>query len=142
MNKVLEVKNISKYYYSKDKEIEAIKDISFEVYENEFVSIVGPSGCGKSTLLNIIAKLDKQNKGSVTYKKKEPIIGYMFQSDALLPWLNILENACLGLDIMNIKTEEKISETKELLIKYGLKEFIEKYPSELSGGMKQRVVRI
>ncbi len=142
MNKLLSVTNIEKNFYTLNGEIKAIKDVSFDVYENEILSIVGSSGCGKSTLLNIIASLDLPTKGNVTYSKDSPIIGYMFQTDALLPWLTILDNACLGLEITNTKNKENIKYTKDLLIKYGLEEFLNKYPEELSGGMKQRVALI
>ncbi len=142
MNKILEVINLSKDFYTLEGEINAIDNISFDVYENEFLSIVGSSGCGKSTLLNILAKLDLPTQGSIKFNIDKPIVGYMFQSDALLPWLTVLENAVLGLDIMNIKTKDNIKYTKDLLIKYGLEEFIDKRPDELSGGMKQRVALI
>ncbi len=142
MNKILEIKNLEKIYYTLKEEVHAIKNISFDIYENDFISIVGPSGCGKSTILNIIAKLDTESKGSITFSKDSPLIGYMFQSDALLPWLTILDNACLALEIKNIKTKENINYVKNLLVKYGLENFIDKYPSQLSGGMKQRVALI
>ncbi len=142
MNKILEITNLKKNFYTIDGEIQAIDKIDFDVYENEFISVVGSSGCGKSTLLNIIAKLDIPTMGSVDYKINNPVIGYMFQTDALLPWLNILDNACLGLEIMQRKNNENISYVKNLLIKYGLEHFLDKYPDELSGGMKQRVALI
>ncbi len=137
-NILLKVKNIYKNFYTSKEEIKVLDDITFDVYEKEFLCIVGSSGCGKSTLLNILAKLDLPTDGEIIYNN--PRIGYMFQSDALFPWLNILDNACLGLDIMHIKTKENITYTKNLLIKYGLEEFINSYPNQLSGGMKQRVV--
>ena len=141
-NKILEIKNISKSFYTLNGEIKAIEDVSFEVYEGEFLSIVGSSGCGKSTLLNIISYLDTQTSGSFKYSKEKPIIGYMLQEDALLPWFNILDNALLGLELKKIKTKENIEYVKSLLNMYGLKDFLYKYPEELSGGMKQRVALI
>lgn len=142
MNNILEIKNISKTFYTLKEEIKAIEDISLDVKDKEFLSIVGSSGCGKSTLLNILALLDKPNSGTIKYYKDKPIIGYMLQEDALLPWLNILDNATIGLDIMNIKTKNNIDYVKKLLITYGLKDFLDKYPNQLSGGMKQRVALI
>lgn len=141
-NKILEIKNLSKTYYNKNKLVQAIEELSFDVYEGEFLAIVGPSGCGKSTLLSIIAKLDEKSSGEIKYKKKDFIIGYMLQEDALFDWLTIKENACLGLKIMKKYTKKNIEYVDELLRQYGLDAFKEKYPYELSGGMKQRVALI
>lgn len=140
MNKnLLEIKDLTKIYHTKNGEIKAIDNISFNLYEKEFLCIVGSSGCGKSTLLNILANLDEKSDGQIK-KNKNLKIGYMLQEDALFPWLTILENATLGLEIKKIKTKENIEYVKELLTKYGLKDFLYKYPSQLSGGMRQRVV--
>ena len=141
MNKLLSIKNLSKVYYKGKMETEAIKDISFDIEEKEFVSIVGPSGCGKSTLLNILTNMDTLTKGSINLKENLKL-GYMLQSDSMLEWLTVLDNALLGLDIKKIKTKENIEYVKSLFKKYGLAEFMNKYPSELSGGMRQRVVCI
>ena len=141
MNKLLEIKNLSKNYNTKLGEIKAIDNISFDVYDQEFLCIIGSSGCGKSTLLNILANLDYLSSGEIT-KNKDLKIGYMLQDDCLLPWLNILDNALLGLDIMNLKNEKNITYVKGLLKKYGLEDFLEKYPNQLSGGMRQRVALI
>ncbi len=142
MKKILEIKNLKKNYNTLDGEIEAIKDISFEVCDGEILGIVGSSGCGKSTLLSIITNLEKKTCGEICFNCNKNKIGYMLQSDALFPWLTILENALLGLKIKNELTEENIEYTKKLLETYGLKEFIGKYPNSLSGGMKQRVALI
>lgn len=141
MKKLLEIKNISKNYHTLNGEIEAIDNINLSVYENEFISIVGSSGSGKSTLLNILADLDTPSNGSII-KSNNIIISYMLQDDALFPWLNILDNASLGLKITKKNTKENIEYVKYLLKKYGLEEFIYKYPHELSGGMKKRVALI
>ena len=142
MNKILEIKNLSKKYHTKDGEILAILNINIDVLEKEFISLVGSSGCGKSTLLNIIAGLDKESSGSIVYEKKNPKIGYMFQSDCLFPWLTIYENCLLGLKIQKKNTEENQKYVLELLKKYNLYEFKDKYPTCLSGGMKQRIALI
>ena len=139
MHKILSVENLSKVFYTKEGEIKAIDKISFDVNKNDFICIVGSSGCGKSTLLNIIAGLDKPSNGNITFYKKNTIIGYMLQEDALLPYLTILDNALLGLEIKKIKTKENIEYVKNLLTTYGLKDFMNQYPKELSGGMKRRV---
>lgn len=142
MQKLLEVNNISKTFNTLNGEINAIKSISFDVNNEQFIAIVGSSGCGKSTLLNIISGLLEKTNGTIKFYKENPIIGYMLQEDALLPYLNILDNATLGLSLKKIKTKENIEYTKKLLEIYGLKDFIYKYPKELSGGMKQRVALI
>ena len=141
MNKLLEIKNLSKNYNTKMGEVKAIDNISFDVYDKEFLCIIGSSGCGKSTLLNILANLDYLSEGEII-KNNDLKIGYMLQEDCLLPWLSILDNATLGLDIMHIKTEENVKYVKNLLEKYGLDDFLEKYPNQLSGGMRQRVALI
>ncbi len=142
MQKLLEINNISKTFNTLNGEINAIKSISFDVNNEQFIAIVGSSGCGKSTLLNIISGLLEKTNGTIKFYKENPIIGYMLQEDALLPYLNILDNATLGLSLKKIKTKENIEYTKKLLETYGLKDFIHKYPKELSGGMKQRVALI
>ena len=142
MNKLLEIKNLSKKYHTKDGEIIAIKNINIDVLEEEFISLVGSSGCGKSTLLNIIAGLDKQSEGEIIFHKKKPKNGYMFQSDCLFPWLTIYENAILGLKIQKEDTLENKEYVIKLLKKYNLYEFKDKYPNCLSGGMKQRIALI
>lgn len=142
MNKLLNIQNLQKVYYGKKDEITAIKDLNFEVYEGEFISIVGPSGCGKSTLLNILTDMDHKTNGEIKLLKDNLKFGYMLQSDSLLSWRTILDNALLGLEIKNIKTNENINYVYKLLETYGLKDFINKYPDELSGGMRQRVALI
>ena len=142
MQKLLEINNISKTFNTLNGEINAIKSISFDVNNEDFIAIVGSSGCGKSTLLNIISGLLEKTNGTIKFYKENPIIGYMLQEDALLPYLNILDNATLGLSLKKIKTKENIEYTKKLLETYGLKDFIYKFPKELSGGMKQRVALI
>ena len=95
MNNILEIKNLSKTYYTKNKEIDAIKDINLTIKEGEFIAIVGPSGCGKSTLLNIIKGLDSKTNGKIIIPDKIKL-GYMPQTDCLFDWLNILDNCLLG----------------------------------------------
>jgi NitT/TauT family transport system ATP-binding protein len=104
------------------------------------LGIVGSSGCGKSTLLNILAGLDKQDSGTII--KNNLKIAYMLQIDALLPWLNVLDNALLGLKIKHELNNDNINYVKNLISKFGLEDFINKYPNNLSGGMRQRVALI
>lgn len=141
MNNIVEIKNISKDFYSKKKITTAIKDISLDVKDGEFVAIVGPSGCGKSTLLNILCNLDKPTSGQIILKNNAKI-GYMLQQDCLFPWLTIFDNCCIGLKIENKLTKENKEYVKNLLYTYGLKDFINSYPNSLSGGMRQRVALI
>lgn len=147
MKKILEIKNISKKYQHKNGELLAIENVNFDVKEGEFVSIIGPSGCGKSTLLSIIAGLEEKSSGEIYIdsEKVEGIsdkIGYMLQRDCLLEWRSILSNATFGLEVRNAKTKENIEYVKDLLKKYDLYDFKDKYPSQLSGGMRQRAALI
>lgn len=142
MDNVLEIKNLSKKYHTKEGEILAIENINMEIKKGEFVALVGSSGCGKSTLLNIIARLDMESSGSIQFKGQDFKIGYMFQSDSLFPWLTIFDNCMLGLKIRKEDTEENKQYVLSLLKKYNLDEFKDKYPSCLSGGMKQRIALI
>ena len=142
MNNILKIKNLCKTYITKFGCVEALKDVNLDIKNEEIIGIIGNSGCGKSTLLSILAKLDKETSGEIIGIKKDYVVGYMMQNDALFPWLNILDNATLGLKIKRIKTKENIEYTKKLLETYGLKDFMYKYPNSLSGGMKQRVALI
>ncbi len=141
MNKLLEINNLKKNYHTKSEEIEALKDINFSIFENEFVSIIGPSGCGKSTILSIISKLITKSSGNIWIKDHFET-AYMLQDDCLLPFRTILENCLVGLEVTNKLDDENVKYVKYLLNKYGLGDFINKYPSSLSGGMRQRVALI
>ena len=147
MEKILEVKNVSKTYQNKEGEVLALENVNFKVRKGEFVSIIGPSGCGKSTLLSIIAGLESKTTGEIYIEgeKEENIsqkVGYMLQRDCLLEWRNILNNTMFGLEIKGMKNKENKEYVENLLKKYNLYDFKDKYPSELSGGMRQRVALI
>ena len=135
------IDGLKKNYYSKEGIIVALEDITLNVREGEYISIVGPSGCGKSTLLNIIGGIDNKSGGEIVVNSDNKI-GYMLQNDCLFPWLNIMDNCLIGLKIKGDLTEDNIQYVSELLDSYGLKDFKYKYPSSLSGGMKQRVALI
>ncbi len=140
-NCILQLQDICFSYHSLAGETEVLKNITFDVKEGEFIAIVGPSGCGKSTLLNIICSLVKAKSG--TYIMPEDIsIGYMLQHDHLFEWRTIFENVTLGLEIQHKLTKENIEYVESLLESYGLIDFKDKRPSELSGGMKQRAALI
>ena len=141
MQCVLKIINLSKIYHNKISENIAIQDLNIEVFKNEIVSIVGPSGCGKSTLLSILTGLTEKSSGEILFNGREKI-GYMLQTDSLLPWKTVLENCLIGLELNHKKNTENINKVKNLLTKYGLKDFINSYPNSLSGGMKQRVALI
>jgi NitT/TauT family transport system ATP-binding protein len=143
MNNILVIDNLSKTYYTKKEEIEAIKNISLNVKQGEFIAIVGPSGCGKSTLLNIIGSLDNKTSGNIIFPmESNNKLGIMFQQDCLFDWLTILDNCLLGLKIQKQLTEENKNYVIEMLENYGLKNFINAIPKNLSGGMRQRVALI
>lgn len=141
-NIILKIDNLEKNYHDKSGEITAIENINLDVYHKEFISIVGPSGCGKSTLLSILSNLETKTNGNIIFQKKDLKVGYMLQTDSLFPWRTILENCLIGLEIshtLNTKTKSRVI---DLLNQYGLGDFINKYPSSLSGGMRQRVALI
>ena len=147
MEKILEVKNISKKYQSKQGEIQALQNVNFRIKSGEFVSIIGPSGCGKSTLLSIISGLEPKTTGEIYIEGNKiegisPKIGYMLQKDCLLEWRTIWNNVMLGLELKGIKTKESKQYVEKLLKKYNLYDFKDKYPQELSGGMRQRAALI
>ncbi len=144
---LLELENIALNYHTLKDETTALQDITMYVDTKEFISIVGPSGCGKTTLLSIIAGILKPSRGKITLNGK-PIaetknqIGYMFQRDQLFEWRTVLENVRLGLEISHNRNPENEKYLNELLDKYGLGDFRNKYPHHLSGGMRQRVALI
>ncbi|MBE6146579.1 MAG: ATP-binding cassette domain-containing protein [Firmicutes bacterium] len=142
MNKILEVCNVSKKYNTIDGEIKALEDITFSVDEGEFVAIVGMSGCGKSTLLSILAGLEDKTSGDIKYMKDNIVTGYMLQDDALLEHMSIENNILLGLKIQKKLNNNTRKYALNLLKKYKLDGFKDKRPSQLSGGMKQRVALI
>lgn len=142
MTKLLEIKNVSKKYNTINGEVVALNNISFDVDEGEFVAIVGTSGCGKSTLLSILASLEEKTTGKIIYSKEDIITGYMLQDDALFEHMTIEQNILLGLKILKKLNEETYNSACNLLKKYDLYKFKDKKPSQLSGGMKQRVALI
>lgn len=149
---VLKFDNVSLIYHTKDGETLALEDVNFSVYEKEFVAIVGPSGCGKTTILSLIAGILKPSSGhiyldghDVNEKKKtsEVDIGYMFQRDQLFDWRTIWKNVTIGIEIQKRKKDtELLTRVSNLIDKYGLGNFRNSKPTELSGGMRQRVALI
>ena len=140
-NKILVLSNLKKIYHDKNSEITAIDNISLLIKDKEFVSIVGPSGCGKSTLLSILSGLEEKSGGDILLDKNLKV-GYMLQKDSLFPWRTILENCLVGLEVTNTLNDTSKKRVIRLLETYGLKDFMNKYPDSLSGGMRQRVALI
>lgn len=147
MNEILKFNDVSYFYQTKNDEIFALNKITFNVLEEDFVSIVGPSGCGKTTILSLIAGLLKPSSGKVILDGSEKIdtkkIGYMFQRDMLFDWRSVWKNITLGIELQKPDDKEKkLQLAEELLKKYSLYNFKNKKPRELSGGMRQRVALI
>ena len=142
MGDFLRLEDVSFHYRSMSGETPAVKKVSFRVQEGEFISIVGPSGCGKTTLLSLIAGLEWPDEGQIIKKDPAMPIGYMLQRDQLLEWRTTWQNVMLGPEIQGKIRREQEEQAERLIQKYGLYEFRNSYPSELSGGMRQRVALI
>ena len=143
----LEVSHLCYSYHTMEGETEALSDLSFQVQTGEFLAVVGPSGCGKSTLLSLICGLLKPDSGRILLDGQPVLegdtrIGYMLQKDHLFEWRTIRSNACLGLEIQKKMDPDHEKKVEELLKAYGLGNFAEARPSELSGGMRQRAALI
>lgn len=140
MENILELQDISHAYHGMEGETLALSHLSFSLKRGDFVSIVGPSGCGKSTLLSIISGLIPPESGTVNLVGNH--IGYMLQKDHLLEWRSVYRNIILGLEIQHSVTANTKEKAYGLLKQYGLEQFANAKPSELSGGMRQRVALI
>lgn len=140
MGNILELQDISHAYHGMEGETLALSHLSFSLKQGDFVSIVGPSGCGKSTLLSIISGLIPPESGKVNLVGSH--IGYMLQKDHLLEWRSVYRNILLGLEVQHSVTAGTKEKAYGLLKQYGLDQFANAKPSELSGGMRQRVALI
>lgn len=140
---LIESRNLSKVYGTATGPLVALTDVSFTVNEGEFISLVGPSGCGKSTLLSILGGLEERTEGSLTLAG-EPLeepradIGMMFQTSVLFPWRTVRDNVLLPGIILGLDEKEQRDRCDELIELVGLYGFENRYPNELSGGMRQR----
>lgn len=144
MNKKMEIKNISKTFFGDSGYFTAIEDVSFDVYDGEFLVILGPGHCGKTVLLNIIAGLEEKTSGEVLYDGKpvsgvNPEISMVFQKLALMPFKTVIENVELGLKFRGMPKAQRHEIAKKYIDLVGLTGFEKSYPDQLSGGMKQRV---
>ena len=147
MDQILELRHIHYAYHNMEGETPALIDISFSMNKGEFVAIVGPSGCGKSTLLSIISGLIEPEKALIKINRKyiresTTNIGYMLQHDQLFEWRTIYNNVILGLEVQHMLSARSKEKAHELLDTYGLKQFENAKPSELSGGMRQRAALV
>ncbi len=147
MGNLLSFKNVNYFYQTKNDEIFALNNVTFDTSEQSFMSIIGPSGCGKTTILSLAAGLLKPSSGEITLDGEKQIdskkIGYMFQKDFLFEWRSVWKNITLGLEIQKPKNiDEKLALAEELLKKYDLFSFKDQKPRSLSGGMRQRVALI
>jgi NitT/TauT family transport system ATP-binding protein len=140
----VQMRSLEKVYNSKRGDIHALANINLDIREHEFLSLLGPSGCGKSTLLRCLAGLEKISSGTVTVKGK-PLdgapdgLGIVFQRDMLLDWRTVLQNVLLPLEFLRLPKRDYIDKAHALLETFGLGRFANRYPWELSGGMRQRV---
>ena len=147
MTAALALEGITCIFISRDdpgQRYTAVRDTTLVVEPGEFVSVVGPTGCGKSTLLNVAAGLLAPSSGRVRVfgaplEGVNARAGYLFQADALMPWRNALSNVIAGLEFRGIRGEESIARGHEWLARVGLAGFGDRYPHQLSGGMKKRV---
>ena len=146
-NAIVTLRNVSMSYHTLREETLAIDNISFDVYDKEFLTILGPSGCGKSTILSLIYGLISPSKGEIRISSKienpkDQLVAYMLQHDHLFNWRTIEQNVLLGLEIKKNVTNEAREYVTNLLNTYGLGKFLNHYPHQLSGGMKQKAALI
>jgi len=141
---LLDVRGITKRFATDEGPLTAVDDVSFEVTSGEFVSIIGPSGCGKSTLFNIIGGLTGDYEGRVTVEGAvvtgtHPAIGMVFQEESTFPWRTVQDNVAFPLELAGKPKAERLDRARHFIDLVGLSGFERRYPSELSGGMRQRV---
>lgn len=144
---LLDINHVDVIYQTEKSETEAVRDLTLSVDEGEFIALVGPSGCGKTTLLSMIAGLLSPTHGSVTIDGELVVasggnVGYMLQRDNLFEWRTIESNVLLGLSVQKKLTPETKKYATDMLDKYGLGEFKNAFPTQLSGGMRQRAALI
>jgi len=147
MNPLLKLSHVSFSYHEAEGETPALSDISFDLEPGKFLAVVGPSGCGKSTLLSLICGLLTPEEGTISlfglpFQEARAHIGYMLQRDHLFEWRTVYSNVVLGLEIQKKMTPDRLQKVDAMLDTYGLSDFRNARPSQLSGGMRQRAALI
>src|SRR6267154_3903511 len=140
---MIRIENVSKSFYKRDTVVDAVQDIHLTIKRHEIVAVIGPSGCGKSTLLNMIAGLYAPTRGRVVYKDATVTdvntdVGYMTQKDNLLPWRSVRDNVAFPLELAGVSKAERMERADGVIRHVGLQGFEDRFPSELSGGMRKR----
>lgn len=138
----IHIKNLARVFHTKQGDIPAIQNIDLKIKDGEFFSIVGPSGCGKTTLLRILAGLETASGGAIQLnaaKDGRPLCSMVFQEQSIFPWMSVLDNVAYGLRMRGLPKKEREEIARHYIKMIGLEKFINAYPSQLSGGMKQRV---
>jgi NitT/TauT family transport system ATP-binding protein len=141
---MIRIENVSKSFYKRDTAVDAVRNMNLTIERREIVAVIGPSGCGKSTLLNMIAGLYAPTHGQIVYKGTtvsaiNTDVGYMTQKDNLLPWRSVRDNVAFPLELAGVAKPERADRTDQVIQHVGLRGFEDRYPNELSGGMRKRV---
>ena len=146
---IISVENVDKFYDVKTGEVQVLRDISFDVYESEFICILGPTECGKTTLLKIMCGIEKQTLGTISLDgeafldgipaEKRSRFGFVFQHDNLLAWRTVQKNLLLPVEVFKMRSKDTAARADEMLRLVGLQDYKRMFPHELSGGMRQRV---
>jgi len=135
--------DLSKHYQTRERDLHAISGVNLSVEDEEFVCLIGPSGCGKTTLLKLIAGLLQPSSGRICFDTDPPAgrirAGMVFQEQGLFPWMTIVQNAAFGLECMKTSSQSARERAADFLLQLGLGDFLNEYPHQLSGGMRQRV---
>jgi NitT/TauT family transport system ATP-binding protein len=140
---MIDLRHVSKSFYKRDTVVDAVSDIDLTIQRHEIVAVIGPSGCGKSTLLNMIAGLYAPTRGQVVYKgvsisSVNTDVGYMTQKDNLLPWRSVRDNVAFPLELARMSKAERAARADRVIEHVGLQGFEDRFPTELSGGMRKR----
>jgi NitT/TauT family transport system ATP-binding protein len=140
---MIRIENVSKSFYKRGAVVDAVQDINLTIKRHEIVAVIGPSGCGKSTLLNMIAGLYAPTRGRVLYKDAivtdvNTDVGYMTQKDNLLPWRSVRDNVAFPLELAGVSKAERMERADGVIRHVGLQGFEDRFPNELSGGMRKR----
>jgi NitT/TauT family transport system ATP-binding protein len=140
---MIDIRHVSKSFHKRDAVVDAVRDMNLTVERQEIVAVIGPSGCGKSTLLNMIAGLYAPTRGHIVYKGAavkdvNTDVGYMTQKDNLLPWRNVRDNVAFPLELAGVAKAERARRADQVIAHVGLEGFEDRFPSELSGGMRKR----